>query len=186
MVKIKKDEDMIVSRLRSLIMMSGVAVILAACQTSAHKQATDIEWDIRSREMVEDRIAESARRSTNALETLAMIERAKAEPISSGLSEALRSLPHELQRPTNAEWSGPAEDFARRLADNIGYEFITQGKEPSVPIMIHLSIQDVPIIKVFENIGMHIQPRAALIVDPNVKRVEFVYDPPGDAEWIEK
>lgn len=173
---------------RQCALLRGAAALalpflLAACaQTSA--PAPDLEWDSRSISIIEDRIADSARRSTNALETLAMIERARTEPISSGVSESLRDLPEELLRSTTLEWSGPAVQLTRRLSESIGYSFLEQGAAPAVPVMVHVSVEDMPVIKAFEQIGMHLQPVAAIVVDPNVKRVEFVHGPVSAPDWI--
>src|SRR5690625_1210061 len=130
-----------------LSLAAGLLLVcgLAACDHGHHEAVQEVHWDSRSREMSEDRLADSARRSTNALETLTMIERAKAEPIASGISESLRDLPAELRRSTSVEWSGPAEALAKRLADSIGYSFMTLGDAPAVPLMVNVSVESIPV-----------------------------------------
>lgn len=162
------------SHQKSVLALAAAALLLGACATQAGP-TVEPEWDSRSRAEIEDRIAASASRSANALETLAMIERARTEPVPSGISEGLQGFPDELRRPTTIEWSGPADEVAERLSKNIGYSFLKSGSEPSIPVMAQLSARDVPTIKAFENIGLQIAPYATLIVDPNVKRVELRY-----------
>jgi defect-in-organelle-trafficking protein DotD len=165
-------------RFSGILAAAMAALSLSACaQQDSNPPSSGPAWDMQSRRAVEDKLGESASRTTNTLETLAMIERARTEPPPSPISEAvLGQLPSELTRPTTIEWSGPAVKVTEQLARNIGYEFVVNGVRPSVEPMSHLSIRDLPAIKALESVGLQTTPYATVFVDPNMRRVEFRYE----------
>lgn len=122
---------------------------------------------------IENRLAEAANRAVEAQETLARVQVARTKPAQSQLDET--SLPEELKRQATLDWSGPAHEAAGRIAALIGYDFRVTGNPPSIPPMIHVSVQDLPAAKALENIGYQSWPFGEVAVDPNAKRVEFRY-----------
>lgn len=164
------------ANLRRALTFTALAAALAACNAttgSAPSQQSAV-WDSAIREGVDQQIAQSTARAANALETLAMIQRARTEPVARPVVES--GLPEELRRLTTVEWSGPAIGLVKELAANIGYAFLESGNAPAVPAMVQVNLQDVPAAKAFEDIGLQSQAYATIIVDPNLRRVEFRHE----------
>jgi hypothetical protein len=132
------------------------------------------QWENASRAQVEDRIAESAKRATNAVETLVMIQRARTEPPPSSLDEGL--LPEELRRRGTIEWSGPADALVSDIARNVGYGFTVVGNPPPVVPTVQISAKDQSAGKILENIGFQVSQFATIAVDPNSRHIELRYD----------
>jgi defect-in-organelle-trafficking protein DotD len=152
---------------------------LGACVTQGNVPSGTPNWDGEEKARVLDLLGQSAKRSAAAQETLAMIERTRTKPTASPIDET--GLPPDLKRPTTMDWSGPGEDAVRQIARLIGYEFRTTGNKPSVPPMIEVSFVDKPVAKALEDIGLQVQPSAQVVVDPNVRRIEFRYLPGAGA-----
>jgi defect-in-organelle-trafficking protein DotD len=122
---------------------------------------------------IDKQLAASIDRVAKAQETLARVQVARTTPTPSALDEA--SLPEELKRPATIDWSGPAHEAARKVANLVGYQFKVTGNPPSIPPMIHVSTQDVSAAKALEDIGLQAFPFGEVSVDPNAKRIEFRY-----------
>lgn len=122
---------------------------------------------------VSEKLADSASRSADALQTLAMIERSKAGALPMPVDET--ALPEALQRKVTLDWSGPAADVLGRLSAQIGYRFLESGSKPKASVFVNIGVLDMPAAKVLEQIGMQAYPFATVIVDPNISRVELRY-----------
>lgn len=157
---------------RSAIVAAVAATLLAGCAKGTRDTRLD-ELDSNSRRAVEDSLAASAARAAKAQETLAQIERARTEPAPASLD--VSGLPPELRRPATMNWSGPAPEAARQVAGLVGYEFRIVGNAPPNLPMVSVAATDLPVAKVVEDIGLQVQGIAQVLVDPNVKRIEFRY-----------
>jgi defect in organelle trafficking protein DotD len=116
-------------------------------------------------------LVQSAAQAANALETLSLIQRARTEPAPSSLDET--RLPEDLRRKATVEFTGPADELVKELATNIGYAFLETGERPSNPGLVNIDAHDESVAKILEDIGLQAQIFATVIVDPNLKRVEF-------------
>ena len=160
------------THLRRLLALSAAVLSLSACaQQGGGVYVATVPYDPAIRGEVEQQLASSAARSANALETLSMIQRARTEPAAPTIDES--GLPEELQRKTTVAFTGPAIEAARELAANIGYGFIETGNPPAAEGMVNIDEHDVSVAKALEDIGLQAQKFATVIVDPNMKRVEF-------------
>ncbi len=157
---------------RTLAVAAAVAVALGGCAKSAKDSRLD-ELDSNSRRAVEDSLAQSAARAARAQETLAQVERSRTEPAPPSLDVA--GLPPELRRPATMNWSGPGQEAARQMAGMVGYEFRIVGNPPPNLPMVSIAQTDAPVGKIVEDIGLQVQGMAQIVVDPNLKRVEFRY-----------
>lgn len=156
---------------------AAAVILLGACATQDRPVAPPVEPLWTGTDEVRDRLAESAHRAVMAHETLAMIERTRDQPAPSPLDETV--LPPELQRSISFDWSGPGEEAARQIAREIGYELSVSGNPPAVTPMVHLALRDTASGKILENLGHQVHPKAAVMVDPNLRRIEFRYAPQG-------
>jgi defect in organelle trafficking protein DotD len=149
-----------------------LAVALAGCSSRIKDSRTE-ELDSASRQMVADSLAQSADRAARAQESLAQVERARSEPAPPSLD--VTGLPPELRRQATMTWSGPGAAAARETAGLIGYEFRVVGNPPAAQPMVNVNARDLPVAKILEDIGLQVQGSAQVVVDANLKRVEFRY-----------
>lgn len=125
-------------------------------------------------------IAEAADRASVALETLAAVEQSRSPAIAvAPISDA----PVELRRAMTVNWIGPVEPIGRTLADRAGYEFITVGDAPPVPIVVSIDEENMPIIDILRSVGLQLGRRADVKVDAARRAVEIHYAPVSGASF---
>lgn len=120
-------------------------------------------------------LSESAQRAATAQEQLVRIQTARTLPAPAPVNETLAGVPDELRRPTTIEWTGPGDEAARRVSTIVGYEFRVVGNPPATLPMVNVSMQGVPAVKALEDIGNQVQPFAQIVVDANLRRIEYRY-----------
>lgn len=125
---------------------------------------------------VEQSIAQSAAEASNALETLAMVQRTRTPPTAPIVDDS--GMPPELKRQATVGFTGPSVELAKEMAQDIGYAFTIEGPEPKTPGIISIDAKDEPVFRVFEDVGLQSASFATVIVDPNQKRVLFRYASP--------
>jgi defect-in-organelle-trafficking protein DotD len=154
-----------------IAIMVATSVWLGGC-ASKKAPENDIS-DVYSNQAIDKELASSISRVAKAQETLARVQVARTTPTPSALDET--NLPEELKRPATIDWSGPAHEAAEKIANLVGYQFKITGNRPSIPPMIHVSVEDVSAAKALEDIGLQAFPFGEVSVDPNAKRIEFRY-----------
>ena len=87
------------------------------------------------------------------------------------------TAPSELRRSITVNWVGPVEPITKTLADRAGYNFLTIGHVPPVPIVVSLDIQNRPVIDVLRDLGLQLGLRADIKVDAERRVVEIHYAP---------
>jgi defect-in-organelle-trafficking protein DotD len=130
-----------------------------------------MSYDPAIRSEVDQQIAQSSSQAANALQTLAMIQRARTAPAPSSLDET--TLPEELRRKTTVNYSGPGDEVVKDLAGRIGYAFLETGSKPTVPSMVNLTLTDTSVGKALEDIGLQVQVTATVIVNPSARSIEY-------------
>lgn len=151
--------------------VAAATLWLAGC-ASTKTPDNDVS-DVYSNQAIDKELASSISRVAKAQETLARVQVARTTPTPSALDEA--QLPEELKRPATIDWSGPAHEAAAKIANLVGYQFKITGNRPSIPPMVHVSVEDVSAAKALEDIGLQAFPFGEVSVDPNAKRIEFRY-----------
>jgi defect-in-organelle-trafficking protein DotD len=166
----------------SALVLAGLAGSLGACNTVA---TVDPNAELALRAAGQEaatRLSESAERAAAAQAELARIQEARTKPAPRPFDETLAGVPQELRRAATIEWSGPAVEAARRVADIVGYRFVVVGNPPATPPMVNVSLREVPAAKALEDIGLQAQPFGQVVADPNRRVVEFRYlSPAGGA-----
>ena len=81
------------------------------------------------------------------------------------------------------DWIGPVENVAKRLADDIGYDFVVAGPRPPAPVMVEVSVKDEPVIFVLRDIGIQARDRAHLTTDAGrmIVRLDWLASVSGPA-----
>lgn len=159
----------LVSRVRLLAI--GLPLFAVACAPTSNSPMTSMSYDPMIRTEIDQQIAQSSSQAANALQTLAMIQRARTAPAPSSLDESV--LPDELRRKTTVNYSGPGDEVVKDLAGRIGYSFSETGSKPTVPAMVNLALTDASVGKALEDIGLQVQGTATVIVNPNVRSIEY-------------
>ncbi|MBY3155274.1 DotD/TraH family lipoprotein [Rhizobium laguerreae] len=159
--------------LKAVLTASVVTATLFMAGCSTTKTPDNDISDVYSNQAIDKELADAVSRASKAQETLARVQVARTTPTPSALDES--SLPEELKRPATIDWSGPAHEAAEKIANLVGYQFKITGNRPSIPPMVHVSVQDISAAKALEDIGLQAFPFGEVSVDPNAKRIEFRY-----------
>jgi defect-in-organelle-trafficking protein DotD len=72
-------------------------------------------------------------------------------------------------------WVGPVEQLGRKLANRAGYDFITIGSPPPVPLVVSVNADNSPVIDIMRNVGLQMGQRADLKVNAGERVVEIHY-----------
>ncbi len=120
------------------------------------------------------RLAAAADRAANALDELAAIENTRTP---TDIPPLVSGAPVELRRAITVDWVGSAEPLVRQLADRASYQFKMSGQPPAVPMVVTLRVRNEPLIEVLRNLGLQLDNRATLQVDPSTQTIELVYGP---------
>ena len=156
-----------------LLGVTASAALLVGCATTGSPDAPRV-YDQAIRTEVEQQLAQSAARSANALETLALVQRSRTPVPGPAVDED--ALPAELRVKTTVDWSGPATGILRDLARNVGYGFFETGNAPSNPIVVTLVARDQAVGRVLADVGLQVQRVATVIIDPNARRIELRHE----------
>lgn len=159
-----------------LVAALALPLAIAGCNAPSQPSASGGGYNPEIQAEVEQSIAQSAAEASNALETLAMIQRARTQPIAPVMDDA--GLPPELKRQATIGFTGPSVEIAKEIAQDIGYAFVVEGREPKSPGIISLDVKDEPVFRVLEDVGLQSSEFAAVVVDPNQKTVFFRYGEP--------
>ncbi len=119
-------------------------------------------------------MAEAADKASNALETLAAVEQAKSPGVA---VEPIHNAPEELERAMTVNWVGPPDQISKMMADRAGYDFLTVGSRPPVPLVVNIDARNERVIDILRDIGLQLGVRADIKVDSVRKIIELHYAP---------
>jgi defect in organelle trafficking protein DotD len=146
---------------------------MAACSSTSTVNMKDPQL-VASPDRVSGMLAEAADKASNALQTLAAIEQAKAPAADLARTD---SAPVELRRAVTVAWVGPVDALSKSLADRASYSFTILGDIPPVPVVVNIDVENKPIIDVLRDIGLQLGGRADIRVDSIRRVVELHYAP---------
>lgn len=161
-------------RFASLNILLASAMLLTACETAQVAFSGDSPQLVAAPDSVSAMLADAADRSSAALETLAAVEHARSPGVA---VSNINNAPSELRRAITVNWVGPVEPITKTLADRAGYNFLTIGHAPPVPIVVSLDIENRPVIDVLRDLGLQLGLRADIKVDAERRVVEIHYAP---------
>lgn len=122
----------------------------------------------------EDRAAalltSAALRAEAALAELAQ-SRASENPIDARPPPSL--VPAELLAEITVDWTGPLDTLARRLAEEVGWDYVEAGPVPAVPPIVEIHATSSPVILVLRDAGIQAAETAALTVDAQARQVRI-------------
>ncbi len=156
------------SRLFTIIFLA--AAVLTSCSSAKPAEPQLVA----SPDTVSLMLADAAEKASTALVTLAAVEEARTPGADTA---PVPDAPPELMRAMTISWVGPVEQLAKKLAARAGYDFLTVGGRPPVPLVISIDVENRPVIDILRDIGLQMGRRADLRVDARNQIVEIQYAP---------
>lgn len=160
------------SRFSNLLLLA-LAVSITAC-SSLDKHSNDTPQIVAAPDTVSAMLADAADRASNALQTLASIESARTPATNVG---PVGNAPAELRRAITVNWIGPVEPISKTISERAGYQFLTIGTPPPVPVVVSVDVENRPVIDVLRDIGLQLGVRGDVKVDGQRRTVEIHYPP---------
>ena len=161
-------------RFSSVLSIVLCAFLLSGCETVTKSFSNGAPQLVAQPDSVSAMLADAADRASNALETLAAVERARAPDTTLA---PVDNAPAELRRAITVNWVGPVEQITKTLAERAGYTFQTMGSIPPVPIVVTLDVENKPVIDVLRDIGLQLGMRGDVKVDSSGRTVQINYPP---------
>lgn len=115
-------------------------------------------------------LTSAALRAEAALAELAQA-RASENPIDVEPPPAL--VPPELLAEFTVDWTGPLPTLARRLASEVGWDYVEAGPVPAVPLIVEIHATSSPIILILRDAGIQAADAARLTVDAPARQVRI-------------
>ena len=168
---VSKRSDLIASISRKSVLCAAVLGGLVACSPVAR---IDHPQMVAAPDRVSSMLAEAADKASNALQTLASIEQAKAPPANLA---PIDNAPPELRRAVTVSWTGPVDTITQTLADRASYLFRVYGDMPPVPVVVNIDTENRPIVEVLRDIGLQLGERGDVRVDTVRRTIELHYAP---------
>ena len=143
----------------------GLALIpaLAACAADPPPSRPEVLTDgMPSAELALEHSLDRVDRTMAELGGLAVPPSAATPPIA----------PAELQRPVSFAWSGLLDEGARALTDRIGYQLVIHAPPSPKPVLVSVTLSNVPIVDVFRELGTQASAHATVSVDWDHHQVE--------------
>ena len=154
---------------KKLILLLTLALLLAGCQQGPFmKPPINNPSDDAS-----IKLAEAATSISDSMLQMAKIQKVITPP----QKDNTLTIPNSsnLQTRASVDWAGPIEELTARVAKAAHYRVRVLGKEPAVPVLISLNIQDESLAEILRDIDYQAGERAEIHVYPNSQVVELRY-----------
>ena len=154
---------------KKLILLSLASALVVGCASTTYKKPP-------YNAPVDDasiKLAEAAGSVSDSMMQMARVEKVIKPPTK---DNAL-TIPsaYNLQARASVDWSGPVEELTQRIAKTAHYRFRVLGKEPSVPVLVSLTVEDVSLAEILRDIDYQAGKKASIHVYPNSQVVELRY-----------
>lgn len=119
------------------------------------------------------KLAEAANAVSDSMLQMARVEKVITPPTK----DNTLTIPsaYNLQTRASVDWSGPIAEITRRIAKAAHFRLRILGKEPAVPILISLNVQDESLAEILRDIDYQAGKKAYIHVYPNSQVVELRY-----------
>lgn len=91
------------------------------------------------------------------------------------LQEPLNPEVIGMTQPTSLDWSGPIEPLLERVANTANYHLRILGKEPPIPVLVAINMNDVPLADIVRNAAFQVEKKADITIYPESKTIELRY-----------
>lgn len=150
-----------------LILLSSLLVI--SCQHPTYKKppVNDPSDDANIK------LAEAATSISDSMLQMARVQKVITPP----KRDNTLTIPNSstLQTRASVDWSGPVEELTERIAKAAHYRIRVLGKEPAIPVLISLDIEDQSLAEILRNIDYQAGKKATIHVFPNSQVIELRY-----------
>jgi len=163
-------------RRTNITLIALVAIAVGGCATpEAPKADTPDPFEVKL-----SAYAESASRSLrmlaqSELDTEARSRDVRSSQTLSGQMATIDTIPAALDRTAAITWTGPAEDLAKKIALEAGYQFTVSGRRPILPVVASVATTNATLYDVLLDVGHQIGKSATLVVRPNAREIEIRY-----------
>lgn len=151
--------------------MLGLAVISTGCY---NKNVAGLETHYPpAPDPAQAKLAEAASSVSRSLVSLAEIEQASLPPPKN--YSPPDPATYGMANLVSIDWGGPVEPLVAQIAASSGYKIRVLGNPPAVPVMVFLSVKNVPLGNVLRDIGFQVNTKATVVVFPRNKVIELRY-----------
>lgn len=160
-------------KLRTIFVVTLLA-FLSACASNA---ASDTRAEDYAAEMgvqkARTKLAEAAVSTSDSLNQLAAIEKVRAP--KSKLSQPINADAAGLGGLASVDWTGPVEPLVLKLAEAGDYKFRAVGKNPSIPVLVAVYAENMPLADILRDTNLQAGRKADIVVYPNHRLIELRY-----------
>jgi len=154
---------------KKLLMLFFAATVLTGCASTTYKKPPYN----RPSDDASIKLAEAADSVSDSMLQMARIEKVITPPNKDNTLTIPNA--YNLQVRASVDWSGPIAELTSRIAKAAHYRLRTLGKEPAVPVLISLNIQDESLAEILRDIDYQAGKRAYIHVYPNSQVIELRY-----------
>jgi len=156
------------------VLFAGIALASCSSNTTTTDYGTGATPIATEPDLVGTRIAQSAEKASQALNTISAIEQQRS-PVP--FVEDYSSAPSTMTQIISVNWTGPIEQITQTLASRAGLRFRTKGNPPPVPLTVVVDAYQQPLVEVLRDMGLQAGQRADITVDGQKGFVEIRYAP---------
>ena len=160
------------------VMIMGL--FLGGCASSPRKTDGPSEAEI-IQVQIGRHIAASADRIHAQLTRLREIEQSSIHPVTHRTPAS-----GDLTKPITLVWAGPIAPAVKSIADQMGWKFRIEGREPAIPPVAHIDAVQRPVYDVLRDLGLQVGRESGVIVDPQTKTLVVSYRPEQSASPLVK
>jgi defect-in-organelle-trafficking protein DotD len=156
-------------QMKKLLLLLLTSAILASCAGGTYKKPpyNDPSDDATIK------LAEAADSVSDSMMQMARVEKVITPP----RKDNTLTIPnaYNLQARASVDWSGPIAEVTERVAKAAHFRLRVLGKQPGVPVLISLNVQDESLAEILRNIDYQAGKKAFIHVYPNSQVVELRY-----------
>lgn len=119
------------------------------------------------------KLAEAANSVSDSMLQMARVEKVIKPPTKDNTLTIPNA--YNLQARASVDWSGPIAELTERIAKAAHYRLRILGKEPAVPVLISLDVNDESLAEILRDIDYQAGKKAYIHVYPNSQVVELRY-----------
>ena len=165
-----------------LVLISVFIITATTGCTVLKKQSEDISNDSKqlgkptasnTHSSVETQLLLAAQSIEQSLGTLAAAETAERPPILN--TEPLVTEEGGMGGMADVDWTGPLGPLVEKIAQMTDYRVKILGNEPSIPIIVSISVKKTVIADILQNASLQAGKRAHILVFPSSRLIEVRY-----------
>ncbi|MBM93927.1 MAG: LuxR family transcriptional regulator [Legionellales bacterium] len=118
-------------------------------------------------------LSESAVSVSESLKKLAEIERAVHPEAKFPVTPQPEKI--GMANLASVDWTGPVEPLLKKLAQSSHYTLNIIGKKPTIPLLIAINKQNIPVAHIVRDVSYQIQRNATIKIYAKHKQIELQY-----------